>query len=55
VRRGAGVRREGDGLPWVMAGVDEDRLFLTEHESGLDGVKLVARIREAAGAAKGFR
>ena len=55
VRKDAGVRREGDGLPWVMTGVDDDRLFLTEHEAGLDASVLAARIEEAAGAAKGFR
>jgi hypothetical protein len=55
VRKGAGVRREGDGLPWVMAGLHDDRLVVTEHEAGLDAAVLAARIQEAAGAAKGFR
>ncbi len=55
VRKAAGVRREGDGLPWVMTGVDDDWLFVTEHEAGLDASVLAARLEEAAGAAKGFR
>ena len=53
VRRG--VRREGDGLPWVFAGLDEDTFVLTEHQAGIDAGALVTRLREAAQAAPGFR
>lgn len=55
VRRDAGVRRDDDALPWIMAGIDADQLVLTEHQAGLDAAALVTLIEEAAQAARGFR